>query len=156
MVGKKSLRDNQLFHDLTEEEYDVVSGILKRKVYQPEETIFEEGGTDQILYIIKKGEVRICKQGPHGGLQTITLLKDRDIYGEMSFFDGTPHSATVVTARVTEAFLLKMKDFEKLIDTHPRLVFKVMKNIFITVHGIVRGMNERYVDMLGYMFGRNR
>ena len=50
MVGKKSLRDNQLFHDLTEEEYDVVSGILKRKVYQPEETIFEEGGTDQILY----------------------------------------------------------------------------------------------------------
>ena len=97
-----------------------------------------------------------CKQGSHGDLQTITLLKDRDIYGEMSFFDGTPHSATVVTARVTEAFLLKMKDFEKLVDTHPRLVFKVMKNIFITVHGIVRGMNVRYVDMLGYMFGRNR
>ncbi|HIJ43318.1 MAG: cyclic nucleotide-binding domain-containing protein, partial [Alphaproteobacteria bacterium] len=74
------LRDNQLFHDLTEEEYNVVSGILKRKVYQPEETVFKEGGTDQILYIIKKGEVRICKQGPQGDLQTITLLKDRDIF----------------------------------------------------------------------------
>lgn len=156
MVGKKLLRDNALFRDLTEDEFDLFSGILKRKVYQPEETIFEEGATDQILYIILKGEVRICKQGPRGDMQTITLLKDRDIYGEMSFLDGTPHSATVVTTRETEVFLLKMKDFEKLIDTHPRLVFKIMKNIFITVHGIVRGMNERYVTMLGYMFGRDR
>ncbi len=82
MVGKKSLRDNPIFYDLTEEEYDIVSGILKRKVYQPEETVFEEGGTDQILYIIKKGEVRICKEETHGDLQIITLLKDRDIYGD--------------------------------------------------------------------------
>jgi len=156
MVEKKTIRDNNLFNDLSEQEFNIVSEILKRKVYQSKETIFEEGGIDQILYIINKGEVRVGKKGPRGQIQTITLLKEHDIYGEMSFLAGTPHSATVISTQETEAYLLRMKDFEKLLESHPRLAFKIMKNIVITIHSIVRGMNSRYVEMMGYMFERNR
>ncbi len=156
MADKKVLREIPFFHDLTDEEFEVLAPILKRKVYKAGETLFKENEVGQILYIICKGEVKVCKEGPGGDLQTITLLKDGDICGEMSFLDGRPHSATIVALVETEVYLLRKEDFDKLIPNHPFLIYKLMKNIVFTIHAIVRGMNTRYVEMINYMWGRRR
>ena len=156
MGDKRLLREITFFHDLTDEEFDTLSRVLKRKVYKAGETVFKENEVGQVLYIIRKGEVKVCKEGPGGDLQTITLLKDGDICGEMSFLDGRPHSATIIALVDTEMYLLKKEDFDKLIPTHPYLVYKLMKNIVFTIHAIVRGMNTRYVEMINYMWGRRR
>ena len=156
MSDKMALKDIQFFRELTEDELDTLAQILKRRAYKTGESLFKEDEVGETLYVIKKGEVKVCKVGPDGELQTITLLKDGDVCGEMSFLDGRPHSATVIALTDTEAYLLKKEDFEKLIPTHPYLAYKIMKNIIFTIHAIVRGMNARYVDMISYMWGRRR
>lgn len=156
MIDPKILREMSFFADLNDEELNAVSKIVKKKNYKMGEIIFNdnEGGTS--LYVIRKGEVKACKATPDGELMTLTMMKDGDIFGEMSFLDERPRSATIVAISNTETYCIDKHDFEKLVDANPRMIYKVLKNIIFTIHTIVRGMNSRYIEMVNYMWGRRR
>ena len=156
MVDPKILMDMSFFADLTNDELNAISKIVKKKEYKIGETVFKENEDGTSMYVIRKGEVRACKAAPDGELMTLTMMKDGDIFGEMSFLDGRPRSATIVSVSHTEVYSIEKHDFEKLIDAYPRMVYKILKNIVFTVHTIVRGMNTRYIEMVNYMWGRRR
>ncbi len=156
MVDPRLLRNMHFFADLNDEELEVVAKIMHKEEFKRGQTIFTETEDGESLYLIRKGEVKACKIAPDGELFTLMVMKDGDIFGEMSFLDGRPRSATVVALSDLEVFMMERKDFEKIVDTHPWIVYKLLKNIVYTIHAIVRGMNTRYMDMLNYMWGRKR
>src|SRR5574340_40106 len=154
MVDPKSLREYMFFSDLSDEELSAVSKIVKRKDFKLGETVFRDSEDGNSLYLIKRGEVKACKTAPDGELFTLTLMKDGDIFGEMSFLDGRPRSATIVAISDLETYVLEKNDFDTLVESNPRMVFKLLKNIIFIIHSIVRGMNSRYVEMVNYMWVR--
>ncbi|MBI5562326.1 MAG: cyclic nucleotide-binding domain-containing protein [Deltaproteobacteria bacterium] len=156
MIDPKLLRDMQFFSDLSDNELSVVAPIVKKKNFKLGETIFKESEDGQSLFVIRRGEVKACKTAPDGELFTLTIMKDGDIFGEMSFLDGRPRSATIVAVSDIETYMMEKGDFETLVDANPRVIFKLMKNIVFTIHSIVRGMNSRYIEMINYMWGRRR
>lgn len=156
MVDPKTLRDIPFFADLSDDERKTISGIMEKKEFKVGDTIFKESEDGQSIYIIRKGEVKACKVAPDGELLTLTVMKDGEIFGEMSFLDGRPRSATLVAISNIETFVIERDDFEKLVDDHPRIIYKLLKNIVFTIHSIVRGMNTRYLEMMNYMWGRKR
>ncbi|MCC6544885.1 MAG: cyclic nucleotide-binding domain-containing protein [Nitrospirae bacterium] len=156
MIDPKSLREIDFLTDLNDQELGVLSQVLKENEYPTGTTVFKEGDDGQSLYIIKKGEVKACKTSPEGDLLTLMLHKDGDIFGEMAFLDGKPRSATIVAIADTMTYILDKDDFETLIDNHPRLMYKILRNIVFHIHTIVRGMNSRYLEMINYMWGRKR
>ena len=156
MIDPKSLREIDFLSDLNDQELGVLSTVLKVKEFPVGATVFKEGEDGQSLYIIKKGEVKACKTSPEGDLLTLMLHKDGDIFGEMAFLDGKPRSASIVAIADTSTYILDKDDFETLIDNHPRLMYKILRNIVFHIHTIVRGMNSRYLEMINYMWGRKR
>jgi CRP-like cAMP-binding protein len=156
MVDPKTLRGLDFFSDLTEDELNTVSKIINKKDFHTGETIFSDTEGGQSLYVIRKGEVKACKKAPDGELFTLTTMKQGEIFGEMSFLDGRPRSATVMALSDVETYVIDKGDFETLVDKHPRIIYKLLRNIVFTIHDIVRGMNIRYMDMLNYMWGRKR
>lgn len=157
MVDPKLMRDQHFFSDLNDEELAVVAGIAEKKEFSTGDTVFRESEDGQCLYLIKSGEVKACKTAPDGELFTLTILKDGDIFGEMSFLDGRPHSSTIVTISDLKVFVVHRKDFETtIVESYPKITYKLMKNIVFNVHAIVRGMNTRYMEMVNYMWGRKR
>ncbi len=156
MVDPKSLREYMFFSDLSDDELSAISKIVKRKDFKLGETVFRDSEDGNSLYLIKRGEVKACKTAPDGELFTLTLMKDGDIFGEMSFLDGRPRSATIVAISDLETYVLEKNDFDTLVESNPRMVFKLLKNIIFIIHSIVRGMNSRYVEMVNYMWGRRR
>ncbi|MEE8575099.1 MAG: cyclic nucleotide-binding domain-containing protein [Thermodesulfobacteriota bacterium] len=156
MVDPKGLRELQFFSDFTDAELEVVSTVVKKKDFTTGETVFKESETGESLYMIHRGEVKACKMGPDGELFTLTLMKDGEIFGEMSFLDGRPRSATIVAISDLETYMIDKPDFETLVDEHPRIIYKMLKNIVFTIHAIVKGMNTRYIEMMNYMWGRRR
>ncbi|MBI5971194.1 MAG: cyclic nucleotide-binding domain-containing protein [Deltaproteobacteria bacterium] len=156
MIDPKTLREVHFFVDLSDQEIAVIAPILHKKDFKLGETIFKESQDGESLYIIKKGEVKACKTAPDGDLFTLTMMKDGDIFGEMSFLDGRPRSATIVAISDLETYMIEKSEFEKLVETNPRVIYKLMKNIVFTIHSIVRGMNSRYIEMINYMWGRRR
>ncbi len=156
MIDPKVLREMPFFLDLTDDEVNAISKIAEKKTYKLGETIFRESEDGASLYVLKKGEVKACKATPDGELMTLMLMKDGDIFGEMSFLDERPRSATIVALSNVEAYSIDKHDFEGLVDDYPRLIYKMLKNIIFTIHNIVRGMNTRYIEMVNYMWGRRR
>jgi CRP-like cAMP-binding protein len=156
MMDPKLLRDVPFFSDLNDGELEKISNIIRKKNFKVGETIFKESEDGQSLYIIRKGEVKACKTAPDGELFTLTIMKDGDIFGEMSFLDGRPRSATIVAVSDIETYVMEKSDFEGLVDGNPRIIYKLLKNIVFTIHSIVRGMNSRYIEMINYMWGRRR
>ncbi len=155
-MDRKGMKKVKLFNGLTDDELEILSGILRKKHYGKGKKIFKEGETGETLHVISEGEVKVCKVGPTGDLQTLTLIKDGDICGEMSFLDGRPHTATLIAIIDTEVYQMERKDFEGLIEKSPFLVYKVMRNIVFNVHAIIGGMNAKYMEMINYMWGRRR
>ena len=156
MVDPKMLRDLVFFSDLTDSELATVATVTKKQDFKLGDTVFKESEDGQSLFIIKKGEVKACKIAPDGDLFTLTIMKDGDIFGEMSFLDGRPRSATIVAVSDLETYVIDKFDFETLVDDNPRIIYKLLRNIVFTIHSIVRGMNVRYMEMINYMWGRKR
>ena len=154
--NKEDLKSIGLFSDLTEEEFDVLSDVMERRIFSSGEDIFKEGEQGQTLYVIKKGEVEIHKRDPSGQKHTITMLEDDAIFGELSFISGKPHSAMISAVTDTETYLLSMDDFEKILPEYPYLVFKIMKYIVLNIRTVVGGMNRKHLEMMDYMWGRTR
>ncbi len=156
MTDLKMLREQQFFADLTDDELGVIATITSRKDFKLGDRIFSESEDGQSIYIIKRGEVKACKIAPDGELFTLTIMKDGDIFGEMSFLDGRPRSATIIAISDLETYVIERSDFETIVDENPRIIYKIMRNIVFTIHSIVRGMNARYIEMINYMWGRKR
>ena len=70
----------------------------------------------------------------------------------MSFVDGTEHSVGLRALNECRVVSLQRPDFEALIDSHPRLIYKVMRAIVRSAHEIVTRMNMQYVEMTRYFY----
>ncbi|MEE8185148.1 MAG: cyclic nucleotide-binding domain-containing protein [Thermodesulfobacteriota bacterium] len=156
MIDPKILREMSFFDDLNDTELDVIAGVLERKKFKVGDIVFKENEDGDSLYIIRKGEVKACKTAPDGELLTLTLMKDGDIFGEMSFLDGRARTASIVAMTEVETFVITKSEFERLVDDNPRMIYKMLKNLVYHIHSIVRGMNARYLEMVTYMWGRKR
>jgi CRP/FNR family transcriptional regulator, cyclic AMP receptor protein len=156
MLDSKLLKEERFFADLTDTELEVMAKITSQKNFKTGETIFKESEEGQSLYVIRSGEVKASGSAPNGEVFTLTMLKDGDIFGQMSFIDGRPRSATIIAASDVNTIVMEKSDFEGIIDDNPRLIHKIMGKIVLNVHSILRGMNARYMEMINYMWGRKR
>jgi len=151
-----SLKKMSFFSYLNDDELRAVTEIIKEEEYSAGQVVFGEGVDGYTLHIIKSGEVKVTKKDPEGREQVLTLLKEGDIFGEMSFLDCRPHSATITAVHSSRILKIEKSDFDAFVESQPKAAYKIMKTIVFQVDSIVRKMNSTYVDMLSYMFGRRR
>jgi len=109
------------------------------------------------IYIIQKGKVDVQKHNKDGDTLTLSVQREGSFFGELSFIDNKPHSATLTTAS-EESVVLKIdrNDFDKLVQRYPNAGYKVLMNVVQDISQLVRRMNTQYVDMAGYVFGRTK
>lgn len=158
MVKVKDIEALSLFKGLTEDELKAIAEIITPDIYPAGKQIFEEGEvTCPCIYIIQKGKVDVQKRNKDGDLLTLSVQREGSFFGELSFIDNKPHSATMTTAS-EESVVLKMDrtDFDKLVLRYPAAGYKMLMNVTQDISQLVRRMNTQYVDMAGYVFGRTK
>jgi CRP-like cAMP-binding protein len=158
MVKFKDIENLQLFKGLTEDELKAIAEIITPDIVPAGRQIFEEGEvTCPCIYIIQKGKVDVQKRSKDGDLLTLTVQREGSFFGELSFIDNKPHSATLTTA-AEESVILKLDrgDFDKFVPRYPAAGYKLLMNIVQDISQLVRQMNTQFVDMAGYVFGRTK
>ena len=75
--------------------------IIKIEQYRKGDIIFKEGSYGQVVYLINKGKVEIAKI-LDGKKVVIETIGPGDLFGEMSFIDSEPRSATAIAIENTE------------------------------------------------------
>ena len=158
MVPSRDIEKISLFAGLTEEELMIMANAMTGDTFPEGHVVYRENEVGcACVYIIRKGKVDVIKTSTDGDPMTLTVLREGDFFGEFSFFDSKPHSAsTIVAEDGTVVLSLQRPDFDRVLESYPCIGNKVLINVIHEISTVIRRMNASHVDMAGYMFGRTR
>ena len=137
--------------ELGQEDCRTLAGAMTMRRLADAEVLIEEGHVDDALHVVVGGALAVTRNTAGGTWVTLQLLRQGDIAGELGFLDGREHSATLRATGATQIYSLARPALESLIDSHPQLVYRVMREIIRTVHAILLRMNLEYVELTNYI-----
>lgn len=93
----------------------MISKVLKRQSYQPDEKIFSEGEEGNAAYVVQEGEVEIVKI-IDGREALIGTVGRGGIFGEMALIDDKPRMATARASCGTTIICVTRQAFEEKLE----------------------------------------
>jgi CRP-like cAMP-binding protein len=149
-----TLRNSTITEELNDAEVEIIEGLFEVQDYKSGEIIVQPGDKQpDNLYILAHGdiEVRIASGNEES---IIHVLKPGDLAGIITFVGGAASdiSATLYAVGKTKVLSMARAEFEKLINTHPMIVYKVMRGVVRNVHGIVRRVNSQSAELSNYIY----
>ncbi|MEO6219446.1 MAG: cyclic nucleotide-binding domain-containing protein [Ginsengibacter sp.] len=132
------LKSLALFADTPETILSELAPLMQEEEVEAGTVLFREGDIGDCMYIIYKGEVKI-----HKSQITLAILKDKEVFGELSLLDSDTRSATA-TADV-DCFLFKIdqEPFYELLEARP----EVAKGFIKILCQRLRAQNEKAVKI---------
>lgn len=128
-----ALRKNALFSSLSPEEMNWLCRVGEMISAPPGVAILREGDLTTELYVILNGQVEVSVTDKMGGRVELAVLKRGDHFGEMSFIDGEPRSASVTALKNCRLLRIPRPEFQTLIGQHPEIVFGLMQGLSATI-----------------------
>ena len=149
-----TLRTSTITEELSDAEVEVIEGLFEVQDYKSGEIIVQPGDkqTDN-LYILAHGDIEVkIESGNEESI--IHVLKPGDLAGIITFVGGAASdiSATLYAVGNTKVLSMARAEFEKLINSHPMIVYKVMRGVVRNVHGIVRRVNSQSAELSNYIY----
>jgi CRP-like cAMP-binding protein len=144
-IGNEALRAVPLFRDFEPAELTELARLITTQRFGKHQTIFREGDPGQSFYLILSGSVAIVHMVPDGRETILSILKERDFFGEMSIFESALRAASVRTLTDVEVGIIDRVDFLALIDRSPRIG-----------RLLVTALSDRLRDVARYSFAPGR
>src|SRR3989338_2495233 len=131
-----TLRTSTITEELNDSEVEIISKLFEIQDYKAGQAIVRPG-VDQPdnLYILAHGEIEVKIQSSEGEA-AIHVLKPGDLAGIITFAGGTSAHVSAILCAIGDTKVLSMPraKFEMLINTHPMIVYKVMRGVVRDVH----------------------
>jgi len=137
--------------ELGADDSEVLGTVASSRELEEGDLLVGEGQVDDSVHIIVRGKLAVTKGTSGGDETTLHVLHPGDLAGELGFIDSTAHSAGVRALTASQVVTLERAKFESLIETHPKVVYDVMRVIVRRVHATLRRMNFQYVEMTNYI-----
>lgn len=135
------LRVFEIAAGLAAEEVVVFGELIIRRSFAPGEHVIRRGDDATSLFLITKGVVGVWLGEPATG-NRVASFSVGTMVGEMAFLDGARRSANVVAEGDVECVVFELEDFNRLLETHPRLHTKILRNIGVSLATKLRKVNE--------------
>ena len=138
--------------ELSDEEAGVLGALMSPQELADGDFLIKEGTTDNSLHVVVEGKLEVVKKTAGDDTASLGLLREGDLAGELSFIDGHEHTVGLRALTHSQILSLTRDEFEKVIDEHPQLVYKVMRAIARSTHRIVHRMNMENIELNNYIF----
>ncbi len=149
MADKSELRKQILFSDLSDAELSIIAQKIAVETYAKGKSIFKEGEPTKGIYLVKSGKVEISKNTPDGWKQTLAILTENHIFGELAVIeDKQTHGADATAIEATEVYRIKTEDFKTYEKSDTIMMYKIMKTIARIASRNVHAMNEKLMKLL--------
>jgi CRP-like cAMP-binding protein len=132
------LKSLNIFSESPETILSELAPLMQEVEAEIDTLLFSEGDIGDCMYIIYKGQIKI-----HKGSTTLAILKEKEVFGELSLLDSETRSASA-TAN-TDCFLFKIdqEPFYELVETRP----EVAKGFIKILCQRLRAQNEKAVAL---------
>ncbi len=153
MRGTPSLRDVPLFRHLNDEEREELEELLEPASFEAGETIFEEDGPEERLYVITSGTVEVHKMVLPGRRQHLATIEAPTVVGEMGLLTEPRAAASVEARTPIEAYGIDRDRFLEMLDADSPAACKVVHEIGRTLAGRMARTDETIADIIGQLEG---
>lgn len=116
-----------LFSNIHGEGLKRIADISVEKVFEAGDIVFNEGDIGDVLYIIKKGSVKIFKKLENGEEKTLAVLKEQQYFGEMAILDDSTRSASARAAEDSILLSVDKENFREVVKEFPEIAFEIFK-----------------------------
>ena len=121
------LRRCALFSLLPPEAFHLVQTKITIKHFKKNQIILHEENTNEFMYIILEGEVKVVQTTDKGKEILITMHHQNDFFGELSLLDGKTVPATIYAAKNSVIAIVTKKDFYSLIHSQPKVLDNLLR-----------------------------
>ena len=112
---KEEILKTSLFQTMAAEQLEVIAPLLVSRNFRKNEIIFREEDTNQFMYIILRGQVKVTKITEDGRERILAIHNAGEFFGEMSLIDAMTAPATVTAKENSTLIIFSKKDFSKLL-----------------------------------------
>jgi CRP-like cAMP-binding protein len=132
------LKALSIFKDTPEHILADLAPLMQEEEYEQGTLIFAEGEIGDCMYIIHQGAVNIHKAGT-----TLAILKEKEVFGELSLLDAEVRSASATTNTDCLLFRIEQEPFYELIDNRP----EVARGFIKILCQRLRAQNEKSIGI---------
>ena len=98
-------------------------------IYEPGDTIIEQGDDTNSVYFLMSGTVHVLDYSRSHRAVTYASLKDGEMFGEMAAIDGLPRSAWVCAISTCKVISLPGTTFINLLKNNADISLKILKKL---------------------------
>lgn len=146
----KTICGSSLGTELEEDECKVLAGLMKIQHLEDGNLLVKEGVSDNTLFVLTEGKLAVIGTVFGQELSVYTMTAG-ECAGTRAFVDRTPHKATLRAFGNATIYTLEPEDFEALLDTHPKIVYKIMRALFRITHTNLMRMNLESRELVNYV-----
>jgi CRP/FNR family cyclic AMP-dependent transcriptional regulator len=137
-----------IFEGFTAEEYEGALALLEQRSYAKGDVILHEGKSEQALWILVKGTCEVVKKNKGKNEHMLATLDAGSAFGEMSFLQKAPHSATVRAATAVKVLRMTRESYEQLHTRNPTAAYKITQIVVSLLAQRLRRMDDWIADLV--------
>ena len=96
-------------------------GYFKVETFPHNSVIYRPGDTQDRVYLLKSGRVRLMRVGKNGTRSVTAILRPGDLFGDLFRPDGTAIEELSVAAGEAEVWSIEGRDFRAQLEARPAL-----------------------------------
>ena len=146
----EAIVNSSLGHELEKGECEILTSVMGVRLLKDGEILVKEGEKDYTLFILIDGKLAVSSLIDKRDIPVYTM-KVGECAGTRAFVDLAPRAATLRAIGETTVYTLKPTDFESLLESHPRIVYKVMRGLFRLTHKNLMRMNVESTQLTNYI-----
>lgn len=123
------LKNIDLFRHLNDAEIRMIEQHTLMREIRKGEALYFEGSSDQNIYILKKGTVKVTKNTPQGREIILDIFKEGSIFGEMAFLESEERNESAEALEDGLLCVMRKGDFDQMVQRIPGLSIKITKMI---------------------------
>ncbi|AWB90981.1 Crp/Fnr family transcriptional regulator [Aeromicrobium chenweiae] len=138
------LRQAPLFSGLDDEAAEALESSMSSSSLRRGEILFNEGDDGNQLYVVTDGKMKLGRTSPDGRENLLAILGPGQMFGELSFFDPGPRSATATAVTDVELKSLGHEALSPVLTAHPDVAHALLNQLA----GRLRRTNEVVGDLV--------
>ncbi len=148
MSDVEKLKNINLLSLLSDGEVGCFAEACEEIVVSQGDVVFHENDPGDSLFLVASGRVQITQRIVENQEEHLPLVFEGDVFGEMTFIDGTSRSSTATALDDCLLFMIKRESFDRLLLERPELTFKIMQQMNRILTARLRATNEKVRESL--------
>ncbi|MCG6942466.1 MAG: cyclic nucleotide-binding domain-containing protein [Thiohalocapsa sp.] len=146
----EALAQSTLGIELSGDECAALAATVGMEQVAAGETLVHEGEDRRTLFVLAQGKLNVCMH-VNDQEEVVYQMRAGECAGTRAFVDGSPRKAALRAEADSLVLTLEPDAFEALVETQPRLVYKVMRAIFRNTHSHLMRVNLESTEMRNYV-----